>query len=164
MKNRYSLFKRGSGSYYAHENATNRQESLHTKDKAEAHRLLNAKNQAANGSSLNFALGSAYLTGGGAEFTERKWAAVMEDYCKRGNPSYPRAPWVQLSTTFGDSYSKANCGQCQWGAFGVGIIFMLNEGMEGGLGLAGQAAQILDFQKFQKDVLVVNCERTGITD
>jgi len=77
MKNRYRFFKRGSAwTYYVHENATGRQESLHTTDKAEAHKLFNAKNQAANGSSLNYALASAYLAGG-SEITERTWAAVM---------------------------------------------------------------------------------------
>jgi len=60
MKNRYRLFRRGSGgTYYVQENETGRQESLHTKDKSEAHKLCNARNQAAKGTALNYALASA---------------------------------------------------------------------------------------------------------
>jgi hypothetical protein len=45
MKNRYRLFKRGSV-FYAHDSVTNKQESLQTRDKREAQRILMAKNEA----------------------------------------------------------------------------------------------------------------------
>ena len=41
---RYRLFRRGWGTFYAFDNITKKQTSLGTRDKDEAQRLLNAKN------------------------------------------------------------------------------------------------------------------------
>jgi len=45
MKNRYILFQR-SGVFYTEDTTSGKQASLRTKDKADALRLLNAKNEA----------------------------------------------------------------------------------------------------------------------
>jgi integrase len=47
MKQKFRLYRRGnSGRYYIHDDATGKQESLHTNDRAAALRLLHAKNEA----------------------------------------------------------------------------------------------------------------------
>ena len=52
MKNRYWLIKR-SGSYYAHDSRTRQRESLRTKSKTEAQRLIAAKNETLQNTALN---------------------------------------------------------------------------------------------------------------
>ena len=46
MKNRYRLYRRQGGNYYAHDATTGKQESLRTTNRAAAQRLLAAKNAA----------------------------------------------------------------------------------------------------------------------
>ena len=63
MKNRYWLIKR-RGTYYAHDSQTNQRRSLETKNRAEAQRLLGAKNETfQNTAALNLQLGKIYLAG-----------------------------------------------------------------------------------------------------
>jgi len=45
MKNRYRLFQRSWGTYYCEDLETKKQESLKTKDKKEAYRIVAAKNE-----------------------------------------------------------------------------------------------------------------------
>ena len=45
MKQRYRVFRRGWGTYYVEDIETKKQESLHTCDKAEAYRLVDARNE-----------------------------------------------------------------------------------------------------------------------
>jgi hypothetical protein len=45
MKQRYRVFRRGWGTYYCEDLLTKKQESLHTRDKAEAFRLVAARNE-----------------------------------------------------------------------------------------------------------------------
>jgi hypothetical protein len=45
MKQRYSVFPRPWGVYYYQDNTTGKQGTLKTRDKAEAHRLVAAKNE-----------------------------------------------------------------------------------------------------------------------
>jgi hypothetical protein len=45
MKQRYRVFRRGWGTYYVEDIETKKQESLHTRDKAEAYRLVAARNE-----------------------------------------------------------------------------------------------------------------------
>ena len=55
------MFKHG-GIFYTQHNKTGKQASLRTKDKREAARLLNAKNDAAQAPTLNLALGRVFLS------------------------------------------------------------------------------------------------------
>ena len=55
MKNRYRLFKRGSV-FYAHDSETNKQESLQTRDKKEAQRILMAKNEAQDNCAIRYCM------------------------------------------------------------------------------------------------------------
>ncbi|MCZ7640443.1 MAG: hypothetical protein M5U12_32935 [Verrucomicrobia bacterium] len=45
MKHRYRLFRRGWGTYYCEDRQTGKQETLRTRDKAEAYRLVAARNE-----------------------------------------------------------------------------------------------------------------------
>ncbi len=45
MKNRYRVFRRGWGTFYCEDLVTKKQESLKTRDKDEAYRLVAAKNE-----------------------------------------------------------------------------------------------------------------------
>ena len=47
MQDKFRLYRRKNGKFYAEECATTRRESLGTKNEAEARRLIAAKNQAA---------------------------------------------------------------------------------------------------------------------
>ena len=48
MQNRYRIFRRNGAKFYLRDKKTGGAESLGTNDRAEAQRLANAKNQAAN--------------------------------------------------------------------------------------------------------------------
>jgi hypothetical protein len=61
MKQRYRMFPRGSV-FYAEDTTTGKQESLKTKDRTEARRLLAAKNEAHVQPALNLHIARAYLS------------------------------------------------------------------------------------------------------
>lgn len=86
MKTAYRKFKRG-GVFYAQNNETGKQVSLHTKDAGEAGRLLTAQNEAAQSPTLNRALGRAYLAAIDPESVKRTWKAVMDRYSGIGRDS-----------------------------------------------------------------------------
>lgn len=83
MKNRYWLIKR-SGTFYAHDSETGRRESLRTKNKAQAQRLLAAKNELLQNTALNLQLGKIYLAGHDPKLTTRTWAEVMNQLASHG--------------------------------------------------------------------------------
>ncbi|MBL9170396.1 MAG: tyrosine-type recombinase/integrase [Verrucomicrobiales bacterium] len=79
MKPRYRLYRRGaSGRYYAQDRITNKQESLGTSDKAEAVRLLNAKNESAYHPAFNIHLARTYLSAADPTVATRTWKDVMD--------------------------------------------------------------------------------------
>ena len=86
MKNRYWLFKRRN-TYYAQDRETGEQRSLFTKDKEEAQRLVDARNQAINQPQLNLALAKAYLSAQDPEMVDRTWTVAMDDIARRGRES-----------------------------------------------------------------------------
>ena len=61
MKSRFILFNR-AGVYYSEDTVTRKQNSLRTKDEAEALTLLNAKNESFRQPVLNLQIARAYLT------------------------------------------------------------------------------------------------------
>ena len=61
MKERYRLFLRRKSVYYAFDKTTRTFESLKTKDKAEAGRLLLALNEAGKQPAMNLSLARVYL-------------------------------------------------------------------------------------------------------
>jgi integrase len=86
MKTKYTMFPR-KGVYYSQDSTTGKQRSLHTRDEAEALRLLNALNEAQRQPALNLHLARAYLTASDPAFVERTWQTVMEQLQARGKDS-----------------------------------------------------------------------------
>ncbi len=84
MQERYRIYRRNGGSYYAKDKVTGRAESLGTSDKAAAKQLLAAKNQAAEQPQLNRTMAKAYLSAKSPDLVTRTWADVMEHYVKTG--------------------------------------------------------------------------------
>jgi len=89
MKSRYWLFKRGPV-FYLQDSVTGKQESLRTRDEAEAERLRLAKNEAVQNRSLSLALARAYLSAHDPQMSKRTWQAVMEELCTHGRESSQR--------------------------------------------------------------------------
>jgi integrase len=77
MKNRFILFQR-SGVYYCEDTATGKQSSLRTKEKADALRLLHAKNEAAHQPAMNLQIAQVYLHHSDPALSARTWQQVME--------------------------------------------------------------------------------------
>jgi integrase len=86
MKTKYTLFRR-NGVYYSQDSASGQQKSLRTRDETEAHRLLNAMNEAQRQPVLNLHLARAYLTASDPAFVERTWQTVMDQLQARGKDS-----------------------------------------------------------------------------
>ena len=57
---------------------TKKQESLGTKDRAEATSLLNARNEAARQPQLNLQIAKAYLAGTDSEVATRTWQNALD--------------------------------------------------------------------------------------
>lgn len=83
MKNRYWLLKRG-GTYYIKDSKTGKRESLGTKNKPQAQRLLAAKNELLQSTALNLQLGKIYLAGHDPKLTTRTWVEVMDQLSSHG--------------------------------------------------------------------------------
>ena len=81
MKQRFILFNR-AGTYYSEDTATGKQHSLRTKDKGEAARLLNAKNEAEQLPAINLQIARAYLAATDAQIATRTWQLVMDETAK----------------------------------------------------------------------------------
>ena len=82
MKERFRLYKRENGIFYLEERSTRKQESLKTKDRAEALGLAAARNQAHAQPALNVAMARTYLLGRSPELVTRTWADVINDIKK----------------------------------------------------------------------------------
>ena len=81
MRQKYRMFLRGTV-YWVQDNTTGKQESLGTKDRAEAKRLFNAKNEAHRQPIINMQIARAYLLVGDPETAKRTWQSVMDEIVK----------------------------------------------------------------------------------
>lgn len=77
MKNRFILFQR-AGIFYCEDTSSGKQTSLRTRDKADALRLLNVKNEAAHQPAMNLQIAQVYLQHGDPALATRTWQQVME--------------------------------------------------------------------------------------
>ena len=78
MKPAFRLYRRGR-IYWCQNNQTDKQTSLHTSDRDEARRLLNANNEAAqNPAALNIQIGRSYLAMADPEMAQRTWKDVFD--------------------------------------------------------------------------------------
>jgi hypothetical protein len=84
MLERYRMFRRAGGNFYAKDKVTGKSESLETADRVAAKQLLAARNQAAAQPQLNRNMAKAYLSAKSPELVTRTWADVMEHYVKSG--------------------------------------------------------------------------------
>ena len=71
------MFRRGIVFWCQH-NETRKQESLHTKDRQEAERLLDAKNAPTEQASLNRQIGRAYLAASDPAMMTRTWEEALQ--------------------------------------------------------------------------------------
>jgi integrase len=80
MTQKFRLYQRGNGRFYIEDNITGKQESLGTSDKAEANRLLMARNEAEQQPAFNFQIARTYLAAGDPSVAKRTWKDVMDAF------------------------------------------------------------------------------------
>jgi integrase len=78
MKQQFGLIKRPWGVFYIKDKTTGEQTSLKTRDKDEAQRLLQARNDAVSQPHFNLALARVYINGADPKLGTRTWQEVME--------------------------------------------------------------------------------------
>lgn len=95
MKQRFRMFRRGWGTYYYEDTQTGKQESLHTRSKQDAQRLVHARNEAHHQPMINLQIARAYLSAAEPAFLARTWQTVMDSAGegKRGNTT--KARWTR---------------------------------------------------------------------
>ncbi len=88
MQDKFHLYRRPNGMFYAEEVGTRRRKSLKTKDEVEARRLISAKNQASTQAIFNIEMARVYLKAHDPKLNDRTWATVFdviqEDYVYSG--------------------------------------------------------------------------------
>lgn len=93
-KNKYRSFQNHkTGIYFIQDNKTGKQESLRTRDKTEAERLLNAKNEAHRQPHLNLQIARSYLLAADPKLVTRTWQEVMEAIVNRTEAGPTKERW-----------------------------------------------------------------------
>jgi integrase len=82
MKARFWLFRRTNGVFYYEDTQTGKQESLGTRDRKEAKRLIHAKAEAQQQPRLNLQIARAYLMASDPDISGRTWQHVMNEIVK----------------------------------------------------------------------------------
>src|SRR6478609_8110449 len=94
MKERYRLFRRRQSVYYAFDSQTNKKQSLETKDRSEAQRLMMSLNEAGKQPAMKLRLARVYLQHSDPAFSSRTWQNVMDEAAKtKGTAAQER--WVR---------------------------------------------------------------------
>lgn len=83
MKKRFWLWER-NGVFYLDDSVTRKKISLHTRDRAEAERIRDARNEAEARPALSVQLAKAYLSAHDSESGKRTWQDVIDRYCSVG--------------------------------------------------------------------------------
>lgn len=81
MKPKYRMFRRGQV-FWCQDNYSGRQESLQTKERAVAERLLHARNEAHQQPIINLQIARAYLLVSDPRIGKRSWQDVMDEMVK----------------------------------------------------------------------------------
>lgn len=79
MQNKFRLYERYNGTFYAQEIETGLRETLKTKDRPTAELKLSAMNQAASQPAFNREMARVYLRGTDPEFCDRTWKHVADN-------------------------------------------------------------------------------------
>lgn len=79
MKQRFILYRRNNGKYYAEDTVTRKQTSLKTRDEAEALTLLHSKNEAFRQPVLNLQIARTYLSATDGNAAKRTWQTPMDE-------------------------------------------------------------------------------------
>jgi hypothetical protein len=82
MKLRYRLFRKKTGIFFLEDRFNKKQESLKTRDRTEASRLLSARNEAQQNPGINLQIARAYLMASNPLVAKRTWDDVMEAMIK----------------------------------------------------------------------------------
>jgi integrase len=83
MRQRYRLYRRKKGGrYYIHDDATGKQESLGTSDRATAVRLFHSRQEAEKQPAINLQIARAYLVASDPQIATRNWQLVMDELVK----------------------------------------------------------------------------------
>ena len=91
MKQRYRFFLRRKSVYYAFDNSNKTFESLKTKDKAEASRMLVALNETGQQPAMNLSLARVYLRHSDPMVSIRTWQHVLDEIIKlKSGPTQDR--------------------------------------------------------------------------
>jgi integrase len=79
MKHRFIIYRRKRGGvFYLEDTQSKKQESLHTKNRADAVSVLNARNESVRQPQLNLQIAKAYLAGSDSGVTTRTWQSAIE--------------------------------------------------------------------------------------
>jgi hypothetical protein len=84
MKQRYRVFRRGWGKFYCEDLVTKKQESLKTRDRDEANRLVAAKNETQDGPAFSRQLARVYWKAGDPAGAMRNWRSWRRRCSVRG--------------------------------------------------------------------------------
>jgi len=82
MKLRYRLFRKKSGIFFLEDRVNGRQESLKTRDRTAADRILHARNEAHQQPAINLQIARAYLMASDPMVAQRRWQHVVEAIIK----------------------------------------------------------------------------------
>ena len=79
MKRRFILYRRQRGGlFYLEDTQSKKQESLHTRNRADAVSVLNARNESTRQPQLNLQIAKAYLSGTDSSVNTRTWQSAIE--------------------------------------------------------------------------------------
>lgn len=81
MKAKFRMFRRGNV-FWCQDNVTAKQETLRTKDRETAQRLLHARNEAQRQTAINLQIARAYLAATDPHIATRNWQFVMDEMGK----------------------------------------------------------------------------------
>ena len=97
MKQRYHVFRRSWGTYYCEDLVTKKQESLHTRDRDEAYRLVAALNENEAQSMFSRQLARVYWKAGDPAGATRTWQHVMDEIPKLKQNGETRRRWYMAN-------------------------------------------------------------------
>jgi hypothetical protein len=94
MKTRFRVFRRIWGTFYCEDLVTKKQETLRTRDKDEAYRIVAARNEAEQHFGFSLHLARVYWTAGDPAAAKRTWQEVMNEIPKTKDAE-TRERWVR---------------------------------------------------------------------